>query len=42
VAVLKMAMNAEKQAGQAALQLIQTSAPQAQEPGKGSQVDVTG
>ena len=41
IAVLKMTMNAEKAAGKAALQLIQTATPQGQEPGKGGAVDVT-
>lgn len=38
--MLKQALDVQKQEGQAALQLIQTSAP-VQEPGKGGAVDVT-
>lgn len=41
MAVLKKVLDGQKQAGQAALQLLQAAAPQAQEPGKGSLVDVT-
>ncbi|MBK8097350.1 MAG: YjfB family protein [Planctomycetes bacterium] len=40
LAVLKQALDVQKQEGQAALQLIQTSTP-VPEPGKGAAVDVT-